>query len=196
MLDPEEAIDRLAAVMKAPVISLWLLLSQLALQPRSRAKESHRPELNASLSGLAYLPLALVMMLALELSRYSIYVLHAIGIVLLLSRVTLRLLLQLTRIVPVRDRKNAWPCEFYSWKRCCAFINRWSRIGSGAALPDSALTSWVRMNVVDPVNFLGLLDDRYIEIDDDGLLSAAHDTQDKGCASLAFISWWGTYGGT
>jgi len=25
------------------------------------------------------------------------------------------------------------------------------------------------------VNFLGLLDDRYIEIDDDGLLSAAHE---------------------
>jgi uncharacterized membrane protein YecN with MAPEG domain len=71
----------------AALISLWLLLSQLVLRPRSRAQESHRPELNASLADSAYLPLALVMMLALELSRYSIYVLHAIGIVLLLSRV-------------------------------------------------------------------------------------------------------------
>ncbi len=71
----------------AALISLWLLLSQLVLRPRSRAQESHRPELNASPTDSAYLPLALVMMMALELSRYSIYVLHAIGIVLLLSRV-------------------------------------------------------------------------------------------------------------
>ena len=70
----------------AALISLWLLLSQLELR-RSRSQESHRPELNAGpADSSAYLPLAIVMMLALELSRYSIYVLHAIGIVILLSR--------------------------------------------------------------------------------------------------------------
>ena len=71
----------------AALISLWLLLSQRVLRPRSRAQESHRSDLDASPTDSAYLPLALVMMLTLELSRYSIYLLHAVGIVLLLSRV-------------------------------------------------------------------------------------------------------------
>jgi uncharacterized membrane protein YecN with MAPEG domain len=69
----------------AALISLWLLFSQRVLR-RSRSQESHRPELNASQANSAYLPLALIMMLTLEFSRYSIYLLHAVGIVLLLSR--------------------------------------------------------------------------------------------------------------
>ena len=79
----------------AAVLVLWfLVLSLSVVQNRKRAKVSlgdgGNPRLQRAIRGQAnfaeYVPLALVLLLILELSRFSIYVLHAIGIALVIAR--------------------------------------------------------------------------------------------------------------
>lgn len=79
----------------AAVLVLWfLILSLRVVQNRKSAKVSlgdgGNPPLQRAIRGHAnfaeYVPLALLLLLILELSRFSIYLLHAIGIALVIAR--------------------------------------------------------------------------------------------------------------
>ena len=79
----------------AALLALWfLVLSYRVIQLRGRHQvslgDADTPELRRAVRGHAnfaeYVPLALLLLLVLELSRFSIYILHAIGIALLVAR--------------------------------------------------------------------------------------------------------------
>ena len=79
----------------AALLVLWfLVLSVRVIQLRGRHQvslgDADRPDLRRAIRGHAnfaeYVPLALLLLLILELSRFSIYALHAIGIALVLAR--------------------------------------------------------------------------------------------------------------
>lgn len=79
----------------AAVLVLWfLILSLRVVQNRKSAKVSlgdgGNPLLQRAIRGHAnfaeYVPLALLLLLILELSHFSIYLLHAIGIALVIAR--------------------------------------------------------------------------------------------------------------
>ena len=72
---------------------LFLVLSFLVIKPRQRGislGDGGDPKMLRVIRGhgnfAEYVPLALLMMAVLELSQFSIYVLHAMGFVLLISR--------------------------------------------------------------------------------------------------------------
>ena len=79
----------------ALLVLCYLVLTGRVLQNRARFKVSlgdgDNPELRLAMRGHAnfaeYVPLALLLLLILELSRFSIYVTHLIGATLLLARV-------------------------------------------------------------------------------------------------------------
>jgi uncharacterized membrane protein YecN with MAPEG domain len=75
--------------------ALWLLVLSLrviAIRRRARVGlgDGGNPELERAIRGQAnfveYVPMALLMLLILEMSRFSIYLIHALGIVLLIGR--------------------------------------------------------------------------------------------------------------
>ena len=76
------------------LVLLFLLLSIRVVQRRGREKiflgDGANPRLARVIRGQAnfteYVPLALLLMAMLELSHYSIYVLHGLGIALLIAR--------------------------------------------------------------------------------------------------------------
>jgi uncharacterized membrane protein YecN with MAPEG domain len=80
----------------AGLLALWLLVMSLRVIDRRRAArvslgDGGNPDLQRAIRGQAnfceYVPLALLLLAILELSRFSIYALHAIGIVLVVARV-------------------------------------------------------------------------------------------------------------
>lgn len=79
----------------AALLALWLVaLSLRVIVVRRRARVSlgdgGDPELQRAIRGQAnfveYVPVALLLLLILELSRFSIYFVHALGIVLVVAR--------------------------------------------------------------------------------------------------------------
>jgi uncharacterized membrane protein YecN with MAPEG domain len=79
----------------AALLTLWMLvLSMRVITWRRKARVSlgdgGNPALQRAIRGHAnfaeYVPLALLLLLILELSRFSIYVIHAIGLTLLVAR--------------------------------------------------------------------------------------------------------------
>jgi uncharacterized membrane protein YecN with MAPEG domain len=79
----------------AGLLALWLLvLAMRVIHYRSASRiylgDGGNPSLLRAIRGQAnfveYVPLALLLMLILEVSRFSIYVIHALGIVLLVAR--------------------------------------------------------------------------------------------------------------
>ena len=80
----------------AGLLALWLMLLSLRVIDRRRSArvslgDGGNSLLQRAIRGQAnfieYVPLALLMLAILELSKFSIYVLHAIGILLLVARV-------------------------------------------------------------------------------------------------------------
>jgi uncharacterized membrane protein YecN with MAPEG domain len=80
----------------AGLLALWMMLLGLRVIDRRRSArvslgDGGNAALTRAIRGHAnfceYVPFALLMLAILELSRFSIYVLHAIGIVLLVARV-------------------------------------------------------------------------------------------------------------
>ena len=80
----------------AALLALWFLLLTLrVVQERGRSKvalgDGGDPKLQRRIRGHAnfaeYVPVALLLLAILELSRFSIYVIHALGFALLLGRV-------------------------------------------------------------------------------------------------------------
>jgi uncharacterized membrane protein YecN with MAPEG domain len=79
----------------AALLALWfVLLSARVIQYRGRHKvslgDADQPDLRRAIRGHAnfveYVPLALLLLLVLELSRMSLYLLHAIGVTLVIAR--------------------------------------------------------------------------------------------------------------
>ena len=79
----------------AAILALWfLLLSVRVVRRRGAARVSLgdgddvelRRAIRAHANFAEYVPLALLLLLAIELSRFSIYVVHAIGIALVIAR--------------------------------------------------------------------------------------------------------------
>jgi uncharacterized membrane protein YecN with MAPEG domain len=80
----------------AGLLALWLMLLSLRVIDRRRSArvslgDGGNSPLQRAIRGHAnfieYVPLALLMLALLEMSRFSIYVLHALGLVLLIARV-------------------------------------------------------------------------------------------------------------
>jgi uncharacterized membrane protein YecN with MAPEG domain len=80
----------------AGLLALWLLVMSLRVIDRRRAArvslgDGGNPDLQRAIRGHAnfceYAPFALLLLAILELSRFSIYALHAIGIVFVIARV-------------------------------------------------------------------------------------------------------------
>src|SRR4051812_26113296 len=80
----------------AGLLALWLMLLSVRVIDRRRSArvslgDGGNPSLQRFIRGQAnfceYVPFALLMLAILEMSRFSIYVLHAIGILLVVARV-------------------------------------------------------------------------------------------------------------
>jgi uncharacterized membrane protein YecN with MAPEG domain len=80
----------------AGVLALWLMLLSLRVIDRRRSArvrlgDGGNPALQRAIRGQAnfceYVPLALLLLALLEMSRFSIYVLHALGMALVIARV-------------------------------------------------------------------------------------------------------------
>jgi len=79
----------------AGILALWLVvLSLRVIQRRGAAKAwlndggdtSLQRAIRAQANFVEYVPLALILMLILEMSRFSIYLIHALGIALVIAR--------------------------------------------------------------------------------------------------------------
>jgi len=79
----------------AGLLTLWYIVLTARIMharsgggntPDDRGNPLLMPKLAARENFTEYVPLALLLMLVLELSRFSIYVLHALGIVLVIAR--------------------------------------------------------------------------------------------------------------
>src|SRR5687767_3654600 len=90
----------------AGLLALWLLLLSLRVIDRRRSAhvslgDGGNAALQRAIRGQAnfaeYIPLALLLLAILELSHFSMYVLHAIGILLLVARVLHGYALSFTR---------------------------------------------------------------------------------------------------
>ena len=90
----------------AGVLALWLMLLSLRVIDRRRSArvslgDGGNPALQRAIRGQGnfceYVPLALLLLAILEMSRFSIYVLHALGIALVVARVLHGCALSFTR---------------------------------------------------------------------------------------------------
>ena len=79
----------------AAILALWFVVLSLRVIDRRRGHrvslgDGDQPELRRAIRGHAnfaeYVPLALLLLLVMELSHFSIYVLHAVGMALLVAR--------------------------------------------------------------------------------------------------------------